>query len=117
SGGLTGVMVAVVPFDWQVHDTHFVVAHLHYVLVGGFVFPVMAGVYYWGPQLSGRRTDRGLGRLAFWLVFIGFNLTFLVMHWAGLLGMPRRVFTYEAGLGWDWPNLVSSFGGFVMAIG
>src|SRR5690606_36197993 len=73
SGGLTGVMVAVVPFDWQVHDTHFVVAHLHYVLVGGFVFPVMAGVYYWGPQLSGRRTGRGLGRLAFWLVFIGFN--------------------------------------------
>ena len=117
SGGLTGVMVAVVPFDWQVHDTHFVVAHLHYVLVGGFVFPVMAGVYYWGPQLSGRRTDRGLGRLAFWLVFIGFNLTFLVMHRTGLLGMPRRVFTYEAGLGWDWPNLVSSFGGFVMAIG
>ena len=117
SGGLTGVMVAVVPFDWQVHDTHFVVAHLHYVLVGGFVFPVMAGIYYWGPQLSGRRSDRGLGRLAFWLVFTGFNLTFLVMHWTGLLGMPRRVFTYEGGLGWDWPNLISSFGGFVMAIG
>lgn len=117
SGGLTGVMVAVVPFDWQVHDTHFVVAHLHYVLVGGFVFPVIAGLYYWTPQFTGRRSDRGLGKLAFWTVFIGFNLTFFVMHWTGLMGMPRRVYTYAAGLGWDLPNLVSSFGSFVLAFG
>ena len=117
AGGLTGVMVAVVPFDWQVHDTHFVVAHLHYVLVGGFVFPVLAGLYYWMPQITGRRSDRGLGRLAFWLIFIGFNATFLVMHLTGLLGMPRRVYTYAPGLGWEWTNLVSSIGAFVMAIG
>jgi cytochrome c oxidase subunit I+III len=117
SGGLTGVMVAVVPFDWQVHDTQFIVAHLHYVLVGGFVFPVVAGLYYWTPLFTGRRSDRGLGRLAFWLVFIGFNMTFLIMHLTGLLGMPRRVYTYAEGLGWDLPNLVSSIGGFVLTIG
>jgi cytochrome c oxidase subunit I+III len=117
AGGLTGVMVAVVPFDWQVHDTHFVVAHLHYVLVGGFVFPMMAAIYYWLPQVTGRRSDRGLGNAAFWLVFIGFNLTFFVMHLTGLLGMPRRVYTFAPGLGWEWPNLVSSIGGFIMAIG
>ena len=117
SGGLTGVMVAVVPFDWQVHDTHFVVAHLHYVLVGGFVFPVIAGLYYWTPQFTGRRSDRGLGKLAFWTVFAGFNLTFFVMHWTGLFGMPRRVYTYAAGLGWELPNLVSSIGSFILAIG
>ncbi len=117
AGGLTGVMVAVVPFDWQVHDTHFIVAHLHYVLVGGFVFPVMAGIYYWLPQVTGRRSDMGLGKLAFWLVFIGFNVTFFIMHLTGLLGMPRRVYTYLEGVGWDLPNLVSSIGGFVMAFG
>ena len=117
SGGLTGVMVAVVPFDWQVHDTHFVVAHLHYVLVGGFVFPVIGGLYYWTPQFTGRRSDTGLGKLAFWTVFTGFNLTFFVMHWTGLFGMPRRVYTYAAGLGWEVPNLVSSIGGFVLTIG
>lgn len=117
SGGLTGVMVAVVPFDWQVHDTHFVVAHLHYVLVGGFVFPVIAGLYYWTPQFTGRQSDQGLGKLAFWTVFAGFNLTFFVMHWTGLFGMPRRVYTYAAGLGWEVPNLVSSIGSFILAIG
>lgn len=117
AGGLTGVMVAVVPFNWQVHDTHFVVAHLHYVLVGGFLFPFMAGVYYWLPQVTGRRSDQGLGKPAFWLVFIGFNLTFLLMHLTGLLGMPRRVYTYAPDVGWGWLNLISSVGGFIMAIG
>src|SRR5690554_3396070 len=117
AGGLTGVMVALVPFDWQVHDTHFVVAHMHYVLVGGMFFPLMAGLYYWLPHFSGRLPSERLGRWGFWLVFIGFNLTFLVMHWTGLLGMPRRVYTYDSGLGWDWPNLVSSIGSFVMAAG
>ena len=117
AGGLTGVMLALVSFNWQVHDTHFVVAHLHYVLVGGMFFPLMAGLYYWLPLLSGRMPSERLGRLGFWLVFIGFNLTFLLMHLTGLLGMPRRVYTYEAGLGWDWLNLLSSVGGFIMAAG
>ncbi|GGJ83663.1 cytochrome c oxidase subunit I [Pseudomonas matsuisoli] len=116
-GGLTGVMLALVPFDWQVHDTHFVVAHFHYVLIGGMFFPLMAGLYYWLPHFSGRMPSVTLGWWGFWLVFIGFNLTFLVMHWTGLMGMPRRVYTYEAGLGWDVPNLISSIGSFVMAIG
>ena len=116
-GGLTGVMLALVPFNWQVHDTHFVVAHLHYVLVGGMFFPLMAGFYYWLPHVSGRMPSDVLGRWGFWLTFIGFNVTFLLMHLTGLLGMPRRVYTYEAGLGWDWLNLVSSVGGFVMAAG
>jgi cytochrome c oxidase subunit I+III len=87
------------------------------VLVGGFVFPVLAGLYYWTSQFSGRRSDQGLGVLAFWLVFIGFNLTFLIMHLTGLLGMPRRVYTYAEGLGWALPNLVSSIGGFILTIG
>ena len=117
AGGLTGVMLAVVPFNWQAHDTHFVVAHLHYVLIGGFVFPMLAAAYYWLPHFTGRESPYGLGRIAFWLIFTGFHVTFLVMHFTGLLGMPRRVEAYEAGLGWDWPNLVSSLGSFVMTIG
>ncbi|MEX2474168.1 cytochrome c oxidase subunit I [Marinobacter sp.] len=116
-GGLTGVMLALVPFNWQVHDTHFVVAHLHYVLVGGMLFPLVAGFYYWLPHVSGRMPSYRRGRWGFWLFFGGFNLTFLLMHLTGLLGMPRRVYTYEAGLGWDWLNLLSSVGSFVMAIG
>lgn len=117
AGGLTGVMLAFVPFDWQVHDTHFVVAHFHYVLIGGMLFPLVAGVYYWLPHFSGRMPFERLSKVGFWLSFIGFNGTFLVMHWTGLLGMPRRVYTYEAGLGWDLPNLVSSIFSFVMAFG
>jgi cytochrome c oxidase subunit I+III len=117
AGGLTGVMVAIVPFDWQVHDTHFVVAHFHYVLVGGFVFPMLAAAYYWLPNLSGRDATYRLGHAVFWMVFIGFNLTFLVMHLTGLLGMPRRIYTYDPDLGWEWPNLVSSLGGFLMTMG
>jgi cytochrome c oxidase subunit I+III len=116
-GGLTGVMLAMVPFNWQVHDTAFVTAHLHYVLVGGFVFPMLAGLYYWLPRLAARRSHPLLGQLAFWLIFVGFNATFLVMHLTGLLGMPRRVSTYEAGLGWEWLNLFSSIGSFVMTFG
>jgi cytochrome c oxidase subunit I+III len=116
-GGLTGVMLAFVPFDWQVHDTHFVVAHLHYVLIGGMVFPLAAGLYYWLPLFSGRMPSERLSRAGFWLFFIGFNGTFLVMHWTGMLGMPRRVYTYPTGLGWDGPNLVSSVFGFIMAFG
>uniref|UniRef100_Q07JU1 cytochrome-c oxidase n=1 Tax=Rhodopseudomonas palustris (strain BisA53) TaxID=316055 RepID=Q07JU1_RHOP5 len=116
-GGLTGVMLAIVPFNWQVHDTHFVVAHLHYVLVGGFVFPMLAAAYYWLPHFTGRVPRHSLGVAAFWLIIIGFNLTFLVMHWTGLLGMPRRITSYGADTGWEWPNLLSSVGSFTMAIG
>lgn len=116
-GGLTGVMVAVVPFDWQVHDTHFIVAHLHYVLVGGFVFPMLAALYYWLPHMTGRRRYFRLGETAFWLIVLGFHATFLAMHWVGLLGMRRRTWTYDADAVWEAINLVSSIGGFVMAIG
>ncbi len=116
-GGLTGVMVALVPFDLQAHDTHFVVAHMHYVLVGGFVFPLLAAAYYWLPQMTGHRPSDRLGQWAFWLIFIGFNLTFFVMHFTGLAGMTRRVYTYPAELGLEGFNLLSSFGGFVMAMG
>lgn len=116
-GGLTGVMVALVPFNVQVHDTHFVVAHFHYVLVGGMVFPIMAATYYWMPLIWGRMPSAGLGTAAFWLVFTGFNLTFFPMHLTGLLGMPRRVHTYSPEAGWDVLNLISSVGGFVQAIG
>jgi cytochrome c oxidase subunit I+III len=116
-GGLTGVMVAIVPFDWQVHDSHFVVAHLHYVLFGGMVFPLFAGLYYWLPLVSGRQVSELASRLVFWLIFIGFNVTFLPMHLTGLLGMPRRVYTYAEGLGWEMLNLVSTVGGFLTAAG
>src|SRR5690606_10094803 len=114
---LTGVMVALVPFNVQVHDTHFVVAHMHYVLIGGAVFPLMAAAYYWMPHLSGRMPSARLGSAAFWFVFVGFTLTFLPMHLTGLLGMPRRIFTYAADTGWDTLNLLSSLGGFIQAIG
>ncbi|MFP4002934.1 MAG: cytochrome c oxidase subunit I [Alphaproteobacteria bacterium] len=117
AGGLTGVMVAIVPFDEQAHGTHFIVAHLHYVLIGGFVLPLLAAAYYWLPQAAGRLPVYSLGKTAFWLIFGGFNLTFLVMHWTGLLGMPRRIFTYESGLGFNLPNLISSFGAFLLTSG
>jgi cytochrome c oxidase subunit I+III len=116
-GGLTGVMVAMVPFDWQVHDTHFVVAHLHYVLVGGFVFPMLAAGYYWLPHFTGRRPAHELSVAAFWLIFVGFNLTFFLMHLTGLRGMPRRVYAYPVESGWEWLNLLSSIGGFILTIG
>ena len=116
-GGLTGVMVAVVPFDWQVHDTAFITAHLHYVLFGGFVFPLLAGIYYWLPLVSGGRRVFRVGEFAFALIFLGFHGTFLAMHWAGLLGQRRRIWTYEDTDGWTAINLTASIGGFVMAFG
>jgi cytochrome c oxidase subunit I+III len=116
-GGLTGVMLAMVPFDSQAHDTHFVVAHLHYVLVGGFVFPMLAAIYYWIPHFTGRQPLYRLSVPAFWLILVGFNLTFLLMHLTGLLGMPRRVHTYSPEYGWEGLNLLSSIGGFVLTIG
>ncbi len=116
-GGLTGVMLAIVPFNWQAHDTAFVTAHLHYVLIGGFVFPMMAAAVYWMPLFTGKQPIRGLGPAAFWLILIGFHGTFFIMHLTGLLGMPRRVDVYPDNPEWVWPNLISSFFGFVMAMG
>ena len=116
-GGLTGVMVAVLPFNWQVHDTYFIVAHLHYVLIGGMVFPVFAGLYYWLPVLNGHRLSERLARWVFALMFGGFNLAFFPMHITGLLGMPRRVYTYAGDLGWNGLNLLSSLGALVLALG
>ncbi|TML00571.1 MAG: cytochrome c oxidase subunit I [Actinobacteria bacterium] len=116
-GGVTGVMFAAVPFDQQITDSYFVVAHFHYVLFGGAVFPILAAIYYWTPKMFGRLLHEGWGKLSFWLIFLGFNLTFFPMHIAGLLGMPRRVYTYHGGLGWDLWNLLSTIGGYVLAAG
>jgi cytochrome c oxidase subunit I len=116
-GGITGVMVSVVPFDLQVHDSYFVVAHFHYVLIGGVVFPLFAGLYYWLPKITGRRMSERLGKWNFWMMFVFFNVAFFPMHVSGLLGMPRRVYTYEAGLGWELPNLISTIGAFGFAAG
>jgi heme/copper-type cytochrome/quinol oxidase subunit 1 len=112
-GGLTGVMVASVPFDTQVHDTYFVVAHFHYVLIGGAVFPLIGAVYYWFPKICGRMMSERVGRWNFWLAFVGFNIAFFPMHILGLNGMPRRVYTYPAAMGWDDLNLLSSIGALI----
>jgi cytochrome c oxidase subunit I+III len=117
TGGLTGVMVAMVPFDWQAHDSYFIVAHLHYVLIGGMVFPLFAAFYYWIPMVSKRALSERLGRWIFALMFTGMNIAFMPMHLAGLMGMPRRVYTYLPDRGWDLPNLVSTIGAFVLAAG
>jgi cytochrome c oxidase subunit I+III len=116
AGGLTGVMVASVPFDLQVHDTFFVVAHFHYVLIGGAVFPLFGAVYYWFPKLTGRMLSERLGRWNFWTLAIGFNVTFFPMHQLGLEGMPRRVYTYIAELGWGPLNMVATAGAVLMAV-
>lgn len=117
TGGLTGVMVALVPFDWQVHDSYFIVAHLHYVLIGGMVFPLFAAFYYWIPMVSRRALSERLAKWVFGLMFIGMNVAFMPMHLAGLMGMPRRIYTYLPEHGWDLPNLVSTIGAFTMAGG
>lgn len=116
-GGLTGVMVASIPFDMQVHDTYFVVAHFHYVLIGGAVLPFFAGFYYWYPKVVGRMMSERLGVWSFTLIFVGLNVTFFPMHQLGLQGMPRRVYTYLDGLDWGDLNLLITCGAFVLAFG
>ncbi|EMI54108.1 cytochrome c oxidase subunit I [Rhodopirellula sallentina] len=116
-GGLTGVMVAIAPFDYQAHDTYFIVGHLHYVLVGGTIFPIVAGFYYYYPFVTGKQLSERLGTLAFWLLLIGFNVAFFPMHYTGLIGMPRRVYTYPAEMGFEIPNMISTLGAFIMGCG
>jgi heme/copper-type cytochrome/quinol oxidase subunit 1 len=116
-GGVSGVVTAVVPFDWQVTDTYFVVAHLHYVLIGINVFPVIGGIYYWFPKMTGRMMDERLGKTSFWLMFVGAIAGFFPMHIVGLLGMPRRIYTYPPHLGWDGWNLVETIGVYIFALG
>jgi cytochrome c oxidase subunit I len=116
-GGITGIFLAVFPVDWQLNDTYFVVAHFHYVLMGGSVFTIFAGIYYWFPKMTGRMLNESLGKLSFWLMFIGFNATFFVQHALGLSGMPRRIYTYQPGLGWSTYNLISTIGSFILATG
>ena len=109
-GGMTGIFVASVPVDLQVHDTYFVVAHFHYVLIGGAVFPLFGAMTYWFPKVTGRMLNEKLGQVSFWLFFIGFNVTFFPMHLVGLRGMPRRVYTYPANMGWTLLNQIESLG-------
>ena len=116
-GGLTGVMVAMMPFDWQAHDTYFIVAHLHYVLIGGMVFPLFAAFYYWTPVLSTRPLSEHAGKWAFWLIFLGVNITFFTMHITGLMGMPRRTYTYLAIMEWGTLNMISTLGAYMIAAG
>jgi len=114
-GGLSGVMIAAVPLDLQLHDTYFIVAHFHYVLIGGAVFPLLGAITYWYPKVTGRMMSDLLGKISFWLIFLGFQLAFFPMHIAGLMGMPRRVYTYPAGMGLELPNLLSTIGAMVVA--
>jgi cytochrome c oxidase subunit 1/cytochrome c oxidase subunit I+III len=116
-GGLSGVFTGIIPVDWQVHNTYYVVAHIHYVLIGANVFPVFAGFYYWLPKMIGRKLNETLGKWSFWVMFIGFNAGFFPMHILGLLGMPRRIFTYQQGLGLERMNMLVTIGAFVLGIG
>ncbi|NEX61010.1 cytochrome c oxidase subunit I [Noviherbaspirillum sp. 17J57-3] len=116
-GGVSGFMTASVPADLQLTDTYFVVAHLHYVLLGINVFPVLGGIVYWFPKMTGKLMDERLGKWSFWILFAGFNIAFFPMHVSGLLGMPRRVYTYPSGMGWELPNLITSAGSFLFALG
>ncbi len=115
-GGLDGIHLAVVPVDWQITDSYYVVAHLHYVLFGGAVFGLFSGIYYWFPKMSGRRLSESIGKLHFWLMFVGMNMVFMPMHVLGIEGMPRRIYTYTSGNGWDIWNLVETIGAFIIAL-
>jgi cytochrome c oxidase subunit 1 len=114
-GGLTGIMLAAAPFDMQLSDTYFVVGHFHWVLIGGTLFGVFAGIHYWYPKATGRMLSERLAKWQFWLLYVGFILTFGPMHVLGMLGMPRRIYTYDAGRGWDLWNQLSSLGALIQA--
>jgi cytochrome c oxidase subunit I len=116
-GGITGIFLAVFPVDWQLTDTYFVVAHMHYVLVGGAVFSAFAGIYYWFPKMTGRMLSEGLGKVSFWLVLVGFHVTFLIQHSLGLDGMPRRVYEYPDVGHLELYNLISTVGSFMLGLG
>jgi cytochrome c oxidase subunit 1 len=116
-GGLSGIFAAAYPFDWQAQDTYFIVAHLHYVLFGGSIFAVFAALHYWWPKIFGKMLSEPLGKASFWLIFAGMNLTFFPMHFLGLLGMPRRIYTYHYGGAWEGYNLTSTIGSGIMALG
>src|SRR5437660_7762913 len=116
-GGLSGIMFSAIPFDQQTTDTYFVVAHFHFIIFGAAVFPILGGMYYWFPKVTGRLYHEGVGKLSFWLCFLGTALTFFPMHIVGLLGMPRRQYTYHPGLGWDTSNLLESIGSYILAAG
>ena len=116
-GGISGVIMAIFPVDWQLQDSYFIVAHIHYVLFGGSVFAIFAGLYYWFPKMSGRMMSEGLGKASFWTMFVGFNLTFLVQHSLGMDGMPRRVYDYPEGIGWEGLNMASTLGSYILCIG
>jgi cytochrome c oxidase subunit 1 len=115
-GGITGIFNAIVPIDTQVHDTYYIVGHLHYVLFGGSAMGMFAGIYFWFPKVTGKMYNEMLGRVQFWLVFIGLNLTFFPMHFLGLSGMPRRYADYDAGLGWELNNMLATIGAFLIAV-
>ena len=116
-GGLSGIFTGIIPVDWQAHNTYYVVAHIHYVLIGSNLFPVFAGFYYWLPKMTGRQMNERIGKWSFWLMFIGFNAGFFPMHIVGLLGMPRRIYTYPSGLGFGWLNMLETIGAFILGIG
>ncbi|CAB4873813.1 MAG: cytochrome c oxidase subunit I [Actinobacteria bacterium] len=116
-GGITGIFLAIFPIDWQLQDSYFVVAHFHYTLMGGAVFGMLAGLHYWYPKMSGRMLNEKTSKVAFWLIFVGFNVTFLIQHSLGLEGMPRRIYEYGVGTGWQTENMISTVGSFILAIG
>ena len=113
TGGLTGIMFIAIPFDQQVTDTYFVIAHFHYIIFGAAVFPIFGGLYYWFPKVTGRMYFELPGQISFWLIFAGTNLLFFPMHIVGLLGMPRRIYTYPSGLGWTSYNVAETIGGYL----